>query len=185
MGQAPGSQVLASDGHPPVVDARPREASVRCQRQSVATAHAKPDDSDASGAPVVIPEPAAGPLDVVERPSPTFAEVAHDRTQTTQPGPPVVQVRSYREEPLVRQPVGLRPKVVAHAGEIMDHHDTGPRRRCRRHRAVRRYEPLLGLNLHFQCRLHVSQCALLGPALRNTRTSAWSRTTGGGRRPGG
>jgi hypothetical protein len=46
-----------------------------------------------------------------------------------QPVPPVVQVRSHGEKALVRQPVSLGPKVAAHAGEVMNHHDTGPRRR--------------------------------------------------------
>ena len=52
-------------------------------------------------------QPASCTLDVVERPAPTGADVAHDRAQAAQPAAPVVQVGGYGEEALVRQPVGL------------------------------------------------------------------------------
>jgi hypothetical protein len=68
----------------------------------------------------VIAQPTASGLDVVEGPSPTLADVTHDRAQATQPAAPVVQIWCYGEEPLAGQPVGLPTKIVAHAGEVMD-----------------------------------------------------------------
>src|SRR6476619_488567 len=80
--------------------------------------------------------------------TPALAEVAHDRAQTAEPVAPVVEVRGNGEVARGREPVGLGPQIVAHAGEVGDHHDARPRGSGGRLGDVRRHHPLPGADVH-------------------------------------
>ena len=60
---------------------------------------------------LVVAQPLAGRVDVVEGPTPALPQVPHDGAKTAETAAPVVEVGGHGQETLARQPVGLGAKV--------------------------------------------------------------------------
>ncbi len=98
------------------------------EEQGESASHAKADDADLARAALLASEPSAHGLNLVERPAAPGLHVAENRSQALYFPAPVEEVGRPCQVSFARQPIGLVPEVASHSHDVVENHDTRPRR---------------------------------------------------------